>query len=460
MDLLQGAELSTSRLALRVPEDVAAVVRRLQERGHEAFIVGGCVRDALRGVEPMDWDIATSARPEAIQSAFRRSLYTNRFGTVAVQTAEREVEVTTYRVESDYADHRRPETVSFTDSLEADLSRRDFTINAMAWRPAGEDGELIDPFGGRDDLERRLLRAVGDPNERFDEDALRMLRAVRFATVLQLEIDGPTAAAIQANAHLAAGLSGERIQREIVKMLEVPVPSTGFRMLGDLGLLAVIFPELEICKQIPQDKAVAQDVFEHSLITLDATPVGDLVLRLAGLLHDIGKPDTFADGHFHQHEFVGEAKARAILRRWKLPKETIVQVTHLVRHHMFWYQTEWTGSAVRRFVRKVGLEQIPALFALRRADNIGSGARPSARMYALDDLWERVQEEIQHATAFSTRDLAIDGHDLMTVVGMPEGPAIGRVMKELFERVLDEPELNEREKLLELAREMAKEAQS
>ena len=444
----------TTRLALRVPADIAGVVRRLQEAGHEAYVVGGCVRDALRGVVPADWDVATSALPPDVQELFRRSLYTNRFGTVVVRAGEREVEVTTYRLESDYADHRRPETVAFTDSLEADLSRRDFTMNAMAWRPADGGGELVDPFGGRADLERRLVRAVGDAGERFAEDALRMLRAVRFATLLRMDIEPVTAAAIGTHAHLAAELSGERIQQELLKILLAPVPSVGLRMLSDLGLLAVVCPELEDCKAIPQDKAVAVNVFEHSLITVDATPADDLVLRLAGLFHDVGKPETFADGHFHQHEFVGEAKARAILRRWKLNKDTIAAVTHLIRNHMFWYQTDWTGSAVRRFVRKIGLENLPALFALRRADNIGSGAR-SPRLYALEDLWERVQEEIHHQVAFSIRDLAIGGHEVMNELGVPQGPLVGKVLSELFERVLDDPELNTRERLLELGRGIA-----
>ena len=346
----------TTRLALRVPADIAGVVRRLQEAGHEAYVVGGCVRDALRGVVPADWDVATSALPPDVQELFRRSLYTNRFGTVVVRAGEREVEVTTYRLESDYADHRRPETVAFTDSLEADLSRRDFTMNAMAWRPADGGGELVDPFGGRADLERRLVRAVGDAGERFAEDALRMLRAVRFATLLRMDIEPVTAAAIGTHAHLAAEPFGERIQQELLKILLAPVPSVGLRMLSDLGLPRSSAPSWRTARAIPQDKAVAVNVFEHSLITVDATPADDLVLRLAGLFHDVGKPETFADGHFHQHEFVGEAKARAILRRWKLPKDTIAAVTHLIRNHMFWYQTDWTGSAVRRFVRKIGLK--------------------------------------------------------------------------------------------------------
>ena len=440
---------------LRIPQDVEKVVARLAQSGFEAYVVGGCVRDAIRGVDPQDWDVATSATPEEIQKIFKRSLYTNRFGTVVVHSGDHEVEVTTYRVEAEYSDHRRPDHVAFTVSLHEDLSRRDFTMNAMAWRPSegGQPGELIDPFGGQKDLAAGMLRAVGDPEERFREDALRMLRAIRFAVLLDMKIDDRTLLAIRRNAHLAATLSGERINQELVKMLGAARPSVAFRMMSDVGLLEVLSPELEECRKTPQDKVAAQDVFEHSLATMDATPPGDLVLRLAGLLHDIGKPDTFADGHFHQHEFVGEAKARQILRRWRFDKETIAEVTHLIRHHMFWYETHWTGSAVRRFIRKVGLENIPSLFALRRADNIGSGAR-SPRMYALEALWQRVQEEIAAANAFSLKDLAIDGNDIMRELGIPQGPKVGQILNALFERVLDEPDLNTREKLLELARAM------
>lgn len=441
---------------IAVPADVERVVARLVAAGHDAYVVGGCVRDALRGVDPHDWDIATSATPDQTQNVFRQSLYLNRFGTVVVRQGEHEIEVTTYRIDADYEDHRHPTSVAFTDSLHEDLSRRDFTMNAMAWRPGidGKPGELVDPFGGQRDLEARVVRAVGEPRERFAEDALRMVRAVRFATRLGFVIDPRTADAIRESAGLAESLSGERIQQEITKMLEAPKPSEAFRLLSDLRLLEVVCPELEEAKDTPQDKAVAQNVFDHSLATLDATPADDLVLRLAGLFHDIGKPATFADGHFHQHEFVGEAKARDILRRWRFDKETVNRVTHLIRNHMFWYQSEWTPSAVRRFVRNVGLENIPALFALRKADNIGSGAR-SPRMYALEALWERVQEEIRAASAFSLKDLLIDGNDVMKELGIPPGPRVGQILGELFERVTDDPTLNTREHLLEIAREIA-----
>ena len=440
---------------LQVPKDVQRVVAKLTDAGHDAYVVGGCVRDAIRGVDPQDWDIATDATPDEIQGQFAKSLYTNRFGTVVVRSGEHEVEVTTYRTETGYTDHRRPDRVDFTDSLHEDLSRRDFTMNAMAWRPGknGTPGELVDPFGGQRDLDARILRAVGEPEERFREDALRMLRAVRFATLLDMRIDDRTAAAIRTCAPQAETLSGERLNQEISKMMGAPRPSVALRMLSDVGLLAVVCPELEECKKTPQDKVAAQDVFEHSLATVDATPEDDLVLRLAGLFHDIGKPETFADGHFHQHEFVGEFKARQILRRWKFDKETVAEVTHLIRNHMFWYETHWTDSAVRRFIRKIGLDYIPALFALRRADNIGSGAR-SPRMYALEALWQRVQEQIAAANAFSLHDLAIDGNDVMRELGIPPSPDVGRILNALFERVLDEPALNTREKLIELAKAM------
>ncbi|MBI2774308.1 MAG: HD domain-containing protein [Chloroflexi bacterium] len=446
---------------LQIPADVATVIKRLREKDHEAFVVGGCVRDAIRGVDPADWDVATDADPSEIQSVFKRSLYTNRFGTVVVRQGDHEIEVTTYRVEAEYSDHRRPDAVAFTESLQADLSRRDFTMNAMAWSPE-DGGHLVDPFHGRADLDARIVRAVGDPDERFREDALRMLRAVRFGAVLGFTIEPATATAIERNAHLASTLSGERIQQELLRIIRGPVPSVGFRMLSNLGILAVIAPELERCRETPQEKVAAVDVFEHSLATLDAAaaemPPGtpsedDLILRLAALFHDIGKPDTHDDGHFHQHEFVGEAIARRILRRWKLDKATVEQVAHLVRNHMFWYQPDWTSSAVRRFIRKVGLESIPVLFALRKADNIGSGAR-APRMFALDELWLRVQGEIHRANTFSKRDLKVDGNDVMAALGLRPGPEVGRILEALFERVLDEPELNEPATLIALAREV------
>ncbi len=447
--------MAGTSLALRVPKDVERVVETLIANGFEAFVVGGCVRDAIRGVDPQDWDVATSAKPEEIQRLFKRSLYTNRFGTVVVSSGAHEVEVTTYRIEAGYADHRRPDEVAFTESLHEDLARRDFTMNAMAWRPTPGPsgsfeggGELVDPFGGRADLDARMVRAVGEPAARFNEDALRMLRAVRFAAVLRMSIEPATADAIQKSATLAASLSGERIQQELNKILLAERPSTGIRLMSDLGLLDVLCHELEICKQTPQDKAVAQDVFEHSLITVDATPP-TIVMRLAGLFHDVGKPETFADGHFHQHEFVGEAIARRILRRWKYPKDDVAAVAHLIRHHMFWYQADWTGSAVRRFIRKIGLDVIPDLFELRRADNIGSGIR-APRMYALEDLWTRVQEEIERSTAFSPSDLAVDGNDVMRELGIPPGPQVGRIIAALFERVLDDPDLNTKDRLTAL----------
>ncbi len=455
-------------MELHIPADVTAVVDKLRSTGHQAYVVGGCVRDAIRGVEPADWDVATDATPGEIQKVFRRSLYTNRFGTVVVRVGgpagsdnSREIEVTTYRIEAGYSDHRRPDEVAFTESLHEDLSRRDFTMNAMAWSPE-HGGTIVDPFAGQRDLEARVVRAVGDPDERFREDALRMLRAVRFAAVLGFTIEPETASAIARSAKLAASLSGERIQQELVKILRGPVPSVGFRMLSNLELLGVIAPELEECRRTPQEKVAAENVFEHSLATIDAAaaemPAGtppdeDLVLRLAALLHDVGKPDTFDDGHFHQHEFVGEAKARQILRRWKFDKATVEAVGHLIRHHMFWYQPDWTSSAVRRFIRKVGLERIPVLFALRKADNVGSGAR-APRMYALNELWLRVQEEIHRATAFSKSDLVIDGNDVMSELGIGPGRDVGRILDELFERVLDEPELNTPERLLALAGEI------
>ncbi len=323
------------------------------------------------------------------------------------------------------------------------------------WRANGVTALLHEKQGGWADATATVANLAGMGRSLG-------VRIVEGAEVLGFTIEPGTAEAIRRNAGLAQALSGERIQQEIVKILRGPVPSVGFRMLSNLGLLDVICPELEKARETPQEKVAAENVFEHSLATLDAAademPPGtaadeDLALRLAALFHDIGKPDTFDDGHFHQHEFVGEAKVRNILRRWKLDKATTEEVAHLIRHHMFWYQPDWTGSAVRRFIRKVGLERIPVLFALRKADNVGSGAR-APRMYALNELWLRVQEEIHSATAFSKRDLTVDGNDIMRELGIPPGPEVGRIQDELFERVLDEPALNEPERLIALAREI------
>lgn len=450
-----GAILSLTDL----PTAVTGILERLDGAGHEAVLVGGCVRDLLRGAHPLDWDVATSAAPEAVVTLFPGATWENRFGTVTVRagTGRLPVEVTTYRVEGAYRDHRRPEEVHWGSTLEEDLARRDFTINAIAWVPidvSHGQGRLADPHGGRADLARRVLRAVGDPNERFAEDALRLIRAVRFAARFDLAIEPATEGALRRHAPLAADLSGERVRDELLRILgahdAVRPPSGALRLMEELGLLAVVLPELAALRGVPQAKLIEGDALDHSLLTADALDPGDPFLRLVGLLHDVGKATTLTEGHFYGHETVGARMVEAILRRLHFPREQIARGHHLVRQHMFAYAPEWTDAAIRRFVRRIGPAAIAELFALRRADDAASGvSEPPAG--GLDEL--RVRIGVELAThPLTARQLAVRGDDLVGELGLSPGPIIGRLLRRLLEAVLDEPSRNDRMTLLELAR--------
>ena len=436
--------------APEIPGPVAELLATLRGGGHSAFVVGGCLRDALLGRDPADWDLTTDARPDRIQRLFPRSLYENRFGTVVVRHAQAQYEITAFRRDVSYTDHRHPDSVEFGDSIEEDLARRDFTVNAMAWggKP-DEDSRFVDPHGGRTDLSGRLLRAVGDPDRRFHEDALRMVRAVRLAATLGFEIEPETLAAIGWNAELARHLSGERIATELLKLLAASRPSVGLRLMAETGLLAVIAPDLARQPGISQNKVDGEDLWDHTLRTVDATPNRSLV-RMAALLHDIGKPDTLADGHFHGHETVGAAMARDFLSGLNAPRALQERVAHLIRNHMFLYQPSWTDAAVRRFIRKVGPGSIDDLMALRSADNEGSGL--AAEAGDLPELGERIGRELAAHVVLGRHQLAVDGHDLKSELGIPPGRTLGRVLDELTERVIAEPALNDRAILLEMAR--------
>jgi putative nucleotidyltransferase with HDIG domain len=414
----------------------------------------------VRGRIPTDWDVATSAPPETVAELFPRSTWENPFGTVTVLPDDgpgRGVEVTTYRVEGPYRDRRRPETVRWGESLDEDLSRRDFTINAMAWQPLDPDagtGRLVDPHGGADDLRAGVLRAVGDAAERIAEDALRMVRAVRFATRFDLRLDPATEAAIRDHAAAAASLSGERVRDEVMRMLTGSAPpSRALRLMEELGLLAVLLPELAALRGVPQDKALPGDALDHSLRTADALGADDPVLRLAGLLHDLGKATTLAGGHFIGHERAGVDIARPLLGRLRLPRADVDRVARLIRHHMFAYTPDWTDSAVRRFIQRVGADLLGDLYALRRADNVASGARAPAGG-GLAELERRAARALA-ADPISPRQLAVDGSDLVRELGLRPGPVVGRLLGELMEAVIEDPGLNRRETLLALARESA-----
>ncbi len=438
-------------LDVAVPPAVHTLIDGLVAAGHAAYVVGGSLRDAMLGRAPADWDLATDARPDRLVELFPGAVYENRFGTVAVRRDQDVFEVTTFRLEHEYADFRRPHRVEFGSTIEADLARRDFTVNAMAWGrgAGGAANALVDPFGGRDDLATRTLRAVGDPDARFREDALRMVRAVRLAAALDFAVEPATLAAITANASLAAHLSWERIGAELAKLLAAPRPSVGLRLAEATGLLAVISPELAAQRGIPQHKIPGEDLWDHTLRTVDAAPAERPVVRLAALLHDIGKPATLERGHFPHHDTVGAELAAALLRRLRYPRSAAAEVVHLVRHHMFPVDAGATDAAIRRFIMRIGPDDIDALFALRRADDLGSGMTPDDPETAA--FRERVGRELHAATPLDRRALAVNGHDLMTELGLTPGPRLGHVIEELLDRVIADPGLNERGSLLLLA---------
>jgi len=433
-----------------IPRPVRGIAGTLVHHGHEAYVVGGCVRDLILGRVPHDWDVATDALPADVMGMFPDVRPTGvKHGTVTVIMDGMPVEVTTYRVEGRYSDRRHPDVVRFVRRLEDDLGRRDLTINAIALHPWGR---IVDPYRGVEDLKRRLVRAVGDPRARFDEDPLRMLRAIRLAAELVFDIDEETYLAIKAKAHLIRNVSAERIGEELSRALVSPKPGFAMELMRETGLLRYIMPELLEGYGFPQNEHHAYPVWEHSLIALEEMPPV-LYLRLAGLLHDVAKPRTatIQDGerHFFNHEYVGAAMAENMLRRLRFDRETIGRVTHLVRNHMvLHYQNDMTDSAIRRIIRRVGLENMQDLLALRRADRLASGKKEGDLSRGTELLLDRIQAVLAEEAAFSIKDLAVDGHDVMDVAGIGPGPAVGRILHALFEDVLENPHHNTREYLI------------
>jgi putative nucleotidyltransferase with HDIG domain len=446
--------LDATTIGGSVPVAVHELLGALWGAGHAAYIVGGSLRDAILGRPAKDWDLATDALPEATLAVFPDATYENAFGTVAVRRGDESYEITTFRSDHDYADFRRPHRVEFGTTLEVDLARRDFTVNAMAWgAQPGDAPALRDPLGGAGDVAARVLRAVGEPQRRFEEDALRMLRAVRLAATLGFEIEPDTWSAIRAAAPMAAHLSGERVATELGWILTADRPSVGLRLLRDAGLLEVVLPELAAQTGVSQNKIPGEDLWDHTLGTVDAAAPHPIV-RLAALLHDIGKPSTAADGHFYGHETVGAEQTRALLERLHEPRVVIERVTHLVRYHMFRYEPSWTDSAVRRFLGKIGPEAIDELFELREADNAGSGVDREAD--GLAELRARVEAELLAGPILDRSALKIDGDDLIRELGLAPGPALGRMLDELLQRVIEDPKLNEAPTLLLLARDLTR----
>ena len=454
-----------------IPREIAQVSYVLEGAGHEAYLIGGCVRDLLRDKNPNDWDITTNATPEEIISLFPKTFYENDYGTVGVVNEEieegdpvrgtlRVVEVTPYRREGKYSNFRHPDSVEFSTKLEDDLVRRDFTMNAIAYSVSKD--ELVDPFGGIVDIEQHLIRAVGDPDARFQEDALRVLRAVRFSAQLGYAIEEETMQAIQRDAVLLEKIAGERVRDEFVKLIMSDRPMDGLIMAHRAGVLRYVLPELELGLSCEQNGDHIYDVWEHNLRALQhaADKGWSLTVRIAALLHDIGKPGTRKwsddkhDWTFYGHDVVGGKMAKKILERMRFPKHFISEVSNLVRYHLFFSDIDKiTLSAVRRLVANVGKDQVWDLMNVRACDRIGMG-RPKETPYRLRKYHSMIEEAMR--APVSVGMLKIDGAKIMSVTGESPSPRIGWILHALFDEILEQPDLNNEMFLEKRAGELAK----
>lgn len=435
-----------------IPAEVRTVTESLRKAGYEAYLVGGCVRDLFLGRDPKDWDVTTNAKPEDIQKVFPDSFYENSYGTVGVKTGSDDVrlaviEVTPYRTESGYSDKRRPDEVIFGESLEDDLARRDFTINAIALDDS--KGQIVDPYKGQKDIEARVLRTVGVPEQRFEEDALRLMRAVRLVAELGFALDADTAAAIHTKASNLQHISRERVRDEFVRILKSDQPMMAFVLSQQLGILTFISPDLPRGIGIEQNQAHSYDVFGHLMHSTQHAADKDwsLDIRLAALFHDISKPETRRwsdekkDWTFHGHEVVGSRVTKRALEDLKFPRETIDRVTKLVRWHMFFSDPDQiTLSAVRRIIRNVGEENIWDLLNLRICDRIGTG-RPKEQPFRFRKYKAMVEQALRDP--ISVTMLKTDGSRIMSRFHVEPGPRIGWVLNALLEDVLEDPSKNE-----------------
>lgn len=451
-------------MEFNIPKEVSRVTEALEKADFEAYLVGGCVRDILLGKTPKDWDITTNARPEQIEELFEETFYNNDFGTVGIvqktdDPSLKVIEVTPYRTETTYSDARRPDSVEYSDSLEEDLQRRDFTMNAIAYNVSRET--LTDPYKGQEDIVKRTIRAVGDPVERFEEDALRMLRAVRLSAELHFKIEENTRKAIKKTASLLDKISVERIRDEFIRIVMSDEPMNGLLESQELGILQYFAPDLEKAMGVTQNYAHKYDVFEHLLRTVQhsADKKFPLEVRLGALFHDISKPVSRrtpadkAQPTFYGHEVVGSRETKRLLTHLKFPKETIEKVTNLVRWHMFFSDPdEITLSAVRRMIRNVGEDNIWDLLNVRICDRIGSG-RPKEQPFRFRKYKAMVEEALRDP--LSVNMLKIDGKILMEN-GIKAGPEIGYILHALLEEVLEDPKKNTAEYLKNTALELHK----
>jgi tRNA nucleotidyltransferase (CCA-adding enzyme) len=448
-----------------IPKEVQSVIARLKKKDFQAYIVGGCVRDFLSGVTPEDWDVTTDARPEEIQKTFPKSFYENKFLTVTVQTGSRnpklkEVEITTFRSEAKYTDKRHPDEVKFAKTIEEDLARRDFTVNSIAMDIQDTKYKILDTYGGQKDLKSKIIRAVGNPKDRFSEDALRMMRAVRFATTLGFKIEPKTAEAIKKNAQGLEAISRERVRDEFLKIIMADSAADGIEFLRKLGLLKYIVPELEEGCGVSQNKHHIYGCYEHSLLSLKyaAQKKFNKYVRLAALFHDIAKPRTKKgegpDSTFYGHEALGAKMTIQILNRLKFPQKETEKIARLVKYHLFYYNVDEVGeSSVRRLVRNVEPENMEELLQVRMADRIGSGV-PKAEPYKLRHLKYVIEKVSQDP--ISAKMLKVDGNDVMKILKIQSGPKIGQILDVLLNHVLETPEKNKKEFLEKEIEELGK----
>lgn len=435
---------------ITMPEQVIFIIKTIQAAGHDAYAVGGCIRDSLLGRQPSDWDITTSASPEQVKKLFSRTVDTGiQHGTVTVILERKGYEVTTYRIDGKYEDSRHPKEVQFTSSLTEDLKRRDFTINAMAYN---EETGLVDIFEGVKDLERGVIRCVGDPKERFTEDALRMMRAIRFSAQLGYQIEANTAEAIKELAPTLSRISAERIQTELLKLITSPHPDY-LRIAYDTGVTSVVFPEFDREMETPQNHPHhCYNVGEHTLHALPETPP-DKVLRLAVLLHDIAKPkmlqiDDNGVTHFHGHAQEGERMSREILRRLRMDNDTTDKVCRLVKYHDYGNGLSPDARIVRRTMNKIGEELFPLLLQVKCADILAQSMyEREEKLFRLAE-WERLYKEIEEkGQCVSLKTLAVNGSDLIAA-GIEPGRRLGEILQGLLDEVLEDPSKNNREYLL------------
>ena len=435
---------------MKIPEKVIKIINKFTENKAEIYIVGGAVRDLLLDRTVKDWDFTTNLTPEEMKNLFpKNSFCNNAFGTFSIVDDDEIFEVTTFRTERGYSDSRHPDEVKWGKTLEEDLQRRDFTINALAIRLVDDKPELIDLYDGQKDLKDKLIRTVGNPDERFKEDALRLMRAVRIAGQIGFEIEEKTLKSIQENAQLINNIAGERIRDELFKILLSKTPSKGIELLRDSGLLKEIMPELLTGEKMTQKGHHIDDVWTHNLKTLDNCETNNPVTKLAALLHDVGKPYVMTgEGEtrtFHNHEVKGSRIALSIGKKLKLSNKELDQLFKLVRWHMFTVAETQTDKAVRRFIRNVTLDYIDEMIALRRGDRLGSGAKETSWRW---ELFKQRIVEVQKQP-FAIKDLKVDGKDVMEILGIKPGPKVGEVLNAIFKEVEEKPEMNEREILLD-----------